>query len=80
MKQYQQAAALLPVSLRRLALAADRSIQTRAEEIRLRSGQRLSALLPEGETVLSEKAVEQEQKILVLVFRAAWTSSPITAS
>ncbi|MBQ9349050.1 MAG: stage III sporulation protein AA [Oscillibacter sp.] len=47
--RYEAAAAILPSRLRRLALALPRERQGEAEEIRLRAGQPLTVLLPEGE-------------------------------
>lgn len=58
--RYQEAAACLPVRLRKLALALPESEQARAEEFRLRSGSQLTVLLPEGETPL-EAVVEPEE-------------------
>ena len=58
--RYQDAAACLPVWLRRLALALPEAEQARAEEFRLRAGSPLTVLLPEGEMPL-EAVVEPEE-------------------
>lgn len=58
--RYQEAAACLPVRLRKLALALPEAEQARVEEFRLRSGSQLTVLLPEGETPL-EAVVEPEE-------------------
>ena len=59
-QRYQQAAAVLPVRLRKLALELPDAAQALAEEIRLRAGRPLAVLLPEGETEL-EGTVEPEE-------------------
>ena len=48
-QRFQQAAALLPPSLRGPVERLERSVQVRAEEIRLRAGRPPSLVLPEGE-------------------------------
>ena len=58
--RYQDAAACLPVRLRKLALALPEAEQARAEEFRLRAGSPLTVLLPEGEMPL-EAVVEPEE-------------------
>ena len=50
--RYQQAAAVLPVRLRKPALALPAEQQGRAEELHLRAGQPMTVLLPEGELSL----------------------------
>ena len=49
---FRQAAAALPLRLRQLALALSLEEQGRAEELRLRAGWPMSAVLPEGERPL----------------------------
>ena len=56
-ERYREAVAVLPVRLRKAALALPDEQQGRAEELHLRAGQPLSVLLPEGECPL-EIAVE----------------------
>lgn len=58
--RYEGAAVILPLRLRKAALLLPREDQRRAEEFRLRSGQALSVLLPEGEAKL-DVVVEQEE-------------------
>ena len=54
---YRQAAEVLPEHLRRAALARCADEQAVAEEFRLRSGQKMSLLGPEGETSISAEPV-----------------------
>ena len=49
---FRQAAAALPLRLRQLALSLSLEEQGRAEELRLRAGRPMSAVLPEGERPL----------------------------
>lgn len=58
--RYEGAAAILPLRLRKAALSLPQSEQWRAEEFRLRSGQAMTVLLPEGEEPL-EPIVEPEE-------------------
>ena len=58
--RYQDAAAILPTRLRRLALALPPEQQAAAEEFRLRAGQPITVLLPTGEVAL-EAEVEPEE-------------------
>ena len=58
--RYEGAAAILPLRLRKAALSLPQSEQRRAEEFRLRSGQAMTVLLPEGEEPL-EPIVEPEE-------------------
>ena len=58
--RYEEAAAVLPLRLRRLALALPEREQAAAEEFRLRAGQPMAVLLPEGERPLGG-AVEPEE-------------------
>lgn len=50
--RYREAAAVLPMRLRKSALALPEEQQIRAEELHLRAGQPLTVLLPEGEVSL----------------------------
>ena len=56
---FEGAAALLPENMRAQA-ALDRKQRETAEEIRLRAGQPLSVLLPEGETVTGTRPVTEK--------------------
>lgn len=58
--RYEQAAAILPSRLRKLALALPDEEKAAAEEIRLRAGRPLTILLPAGERTL-EAVVEPEE-------------------
>ena len=58
--RYEDAAAILPNRLKRLALALPAEQKARAEEFRLRAGQPMTVLLPEGEVPL-EVCVEPEE-------------------
>ena len=51
--RYEDAAAVLPLRLRKLALALPEEQKEAAEEIRLRAGQPLTVLLPTGEVPLN---------------------------
>ena len=59
MRRYAEAAAILPVRLRTLALSLPDEVQARAEEFRLRAGRPMMVLTPEGEMAL-EGIVEPE--------------------
>ena len=63
---YRQAAEVLPEHLRRAALARCADEQAVAEEFRLRSGQKMSLLGPEGETSISEEPVTGQDLQAVL--------------
>ena len=63
---YRQAAEVLPEHLRRAALARCADEQAVAEELRLRSGQKMSLLGPEGETSISEEPVTGQDQQAVL--------------
>ena len=58
--RYEQAAAVLPLRLRKAAMELPEAERRRAEEFRLRSGRPLTVLLPEGELPL-EPTVEPEE-------------------
>lgn len=58
--RYEQAAAILPSRLRKAALALSEEDKAAAEELRLRAGRPLTALLPAGELPL-EAEVEPEE-------------------
>jgi len=58
--RYEQAAAVLPLRLRKAALELPEAERRRAEEFRLRAGRPLTVLLPEGELAL-EPVVEPEE-------------------
>ncbi len=60
MRRYAEAAAILPVRLRTLALSLPDEVQARAEEFRLRAGRPMTVLTPEGEMAL-EGIVEPEE-------------------
>ncbi len=58
--RYEDAAAVLPLRLRRLAMALPEEQRAAAEEFRLRAGRPMTVLLPEGERAL-EAVVEPEE-------------------
>lgn len=60
MRRYAEAAAILPVRLRTLALSQPDELQVRAEEFRLRAGRPMTVPTPEGEIAL-EGIVEPEE-------------------
>ena len=63
-RRYREAAAVLPVQLRKAAMALSEEYQCRAEEFRLRVGQPLTVLLPEGETILGESVKAEDLEVL----------------
>ena len=63
-ERFDRAAAILPVRLRRMALAVPEEDRARAEEIRLRAGRKLTVLLPEGEKELEATVEIQELETL----------------
>ena len=63
---FQQAAAVLPPELAQSAAALPKEEQERAEELRLRVGQPLAAVLPEGERRLGERKVTPRDVELLL--------------
>lgn len=62
--RYDAAAAFLPNRLRKPALLLPESKKARAEEFRLRAGQPLTVLLPEGELPLEETVEPEELETL----------------
>lgn len=55
MERYEQAAALLPMRWQRLALQLPEQQKMLAEELRLRTGQPMTVLLPEGEVLVQKE-------------------------
>jgi len=70
---YERAASVLPQRLRREALSLPLPDRARAEELRLRVGQAMSAVLPEGEVFLGGPPVEEREleQLLELASRAS---------
>ena len=62
--RYEQAAAILPVRLRRLALNVAEEERERAEEFRLRAGRGFTLVLPEGERELDAEVTAEEVELL----------------
>ncbi len=62
-ERYEQAAALLPVKYQRLAQKLPDKRKSLAEEFRLRAGQPMTVVSPEGETVLGEKEPVSSQDL-----------------
>lgn len=75
---FEQAAALLPCELRRLAMALPGPERALAEELRLRAGQPMSVTLPEGEAALPRSPVLSEEHLRA-VLEVATKSSAHTA-
>ena len=73
LRAYEQAARVLPLQLRQEALHLPQVDQGRAEELRLRRGQPLTVLLPEGERPLSREPVTGRdlEQLLELASRAS---------
>lgn len=66
MREFEQAAAVLPPELRQQALALPAQERERAEELRLRCGWPMSAVFPEGEVPLGgRKIVTQDLELLL---------------
>ena len=63
-RRYREAAGVLPVQLRKAAMTLPEEEQSRAEEFRLRAGQPLTVLLPEGEIFLGEPVKVEDLEIL----------------
>ena len=61
--RYEQAAALLPRRWEKIALCMEDCKKARAEELRLRVGQPMTVLIPEGEVVPGDgrERVKQEE-------------------
>lgn len=72
-RAYRQAVRVLPLALRRPALALPEGDQARAEELRLRIGFPVSVLLGEGERPLGGPAVDRQmlEQVLELASRAS---------
>lgn len=62
--RYEQAAAILPSRLRRIAMELSEGDRLRAEEFRLRAGRCMSVLLPEGEHSLEAIVTSEELETL----------------
>lgn len=66
MREFEQAAAVLPPELRQQALALPAQERERAEELRLRCGWPMAAVFPEGEVPLGgRKLVTQDLELLL---------------
>ena len=66
MREFEQAAAVLPPELRQQALALPAQERERAEELRLRCGWPMAAVFPEGEIPLGgRKIVPQDLELLI---------------
>ena len=63
-QRYREAAAILPVRLRKAVLCLPENVQIVAEEFRLRAGQPLTVLLPGGERELDEIIEPEELETL----------------
>ena len=63
-RRYREAAAVLPVQLRKAAMTLPEEQQCRAEELRMRVGQPLTVLLPEGEIFLGESVKAEDLEVL----------------
>ena len=62
--RYEEAAAILPVCLRKAALELSDEKKAEAEEFRLRAGQELAALLPGGEEPLGIRVTTEHLEVL----------------
>ena len=62
--RYEEAASVLPLRLRKAALALPEDRRSLAEEFRLRAGQPMTVLLPDGEISL-EVVVEPQHQYVV---------------
>jgi len=62
--RYEEAAAILPTRLRRLALAVPEADKARAEEFRLRALRPFSLVLPEGERMLEATVTPEDLETL----------------
>ncbi len=71
---YEQAVQVLPLRLRQEAMAFPRDQWTRIEELRLRWGQPMTAVLPDGECPLSREPVtgQELEQLLELASRASF--------
>ena len=66
-RRYREAAAVLPVQLRKAAMTLPEEQQCRAEELRMRVGQPLTVLLPEGEIFLGESVKAEDLEVLCII-------------
>ena len=62
--RYEEAAAILPSRLRKLALTLTDEEKAVAEELRLRAGRPLTVLLPAGEVSLEVRVEPEELETL----------------
>lgn len=70
---YEQAVQALPVRLQKLALELSRERRGQVEELRLRAGQPMAALFPQGEQTLGDRPVESREleQLLEIASRAS---------
>ena len=70
---YEQAVQALPVRLQKLALELSRERRGQVEELRLRAGQPMTALFPQGEQTLGDRPVESREleQLLEIASRAS---------
>ena len=70
---YEQAIQALPVRLQKLSLELSRERRGQVEELRLRVGQPMAALLPQGEQTLGDRPVESREleQLLEIASRAS---------
>ncbi len=70
---YEQAVQALPVRLQKLALELSRERRGQVEELRLRVGQPMTALFPQGEQTLGDRPVESREleQLLEIASRAS---------
>lgn len=63
-RRYEEAASILPLRLRKLALALPEVQKAEAEEFRLRAGRPMTVLLPQGEMALEAEVGSEELETL----------------
>ena len=79
MREFEQAAAVLPPELRQQALALPAQERERAEELRLRCGWPMAAVFPEGEVPLGgRKVVPQDLELLIEIASRASVHAVLT--
>lgn len=79
MREFEQAAAVLPPELRQQALALPAQERERAEELRLRCGWPMAAVFPEGEVPLGgRKIVTQDLELLLEIASRASVHAVLT--